>query len=86
LAKKRLPWGKDSGIIDCRKEENMPKIKEKAAAEYLGIPRTTLRTMRIVGEKRGKVPIPFYRFGVAAYYDKADLDAYLERSKVGAGE
>lgn len=58
------------------------RIKEKEAALYLGIPRSTLRTMRWNGERRGVIPIPFYRIGVAAYYDKADLDAYLNQCRV----
>lgn len=62
------------------------RIKEKQAAEYLGLPRTTLRTLRVNGLKRGTLAIPFYKIGVATYYDVSDLDAYLAACRVEAGE
>ena len=62
------------------------RIKEKEAAEYLGLPRTTLRTMRINGCKRGNLSIPHYRIGVLTYYDIADLDAYLASCRIDTGD
>ena len=62
------------------------RIREKDAATYLGIRRVTLRAMRVRGEKTGRVPIPFYRMGLLAYYDKADLDEYLRKTRVEASE
>jgi len=63
-----------------------PKLREKDAAIYLGLNRVTLRAMRLRGEKAGRAPIPYYRIGVVVYYDRKDLDFYIEKCRIGESQ
>jgi len=53
-------------------------LKTREAADYLGISTWTLR--RLMNE--GEIAYVKYRGG-AANFDPRDLDAYIERKKVG---
>jgi excisionase family DNA binding protein len=50
-------------------------VAAKAAANELGIPYTTLRDRTFAGD------IPVIKVGRAWYYDRKDLDAFIERHK-----
>lgn len=50
------------------------RMSEKEAAEYLGLNRQTLWFWR----KTGKYRVPFRLIGIRAWYEKEDLDKYLE--------
>lgn len=59
----------------------MTRLNRKQAAEFLGVSTETLRRW----EKEGEGP-PFYRLSEKKIrYEKADLEAFLEESRVDPG-
>lgn len=56
-------------------------LREREAADYVGINRYTFRGMRRRTTKYGQKWIPHYRMGVTIYYDSKDLDAWKESCK-----
>lgn len=57
-------------------ESNRPLLRAKAAADYLGI---TERHLRSLTERR---LIAFHKIGGLNMFDPADLDLYIEASRV----
>lgn len=73
-------YGQKSYALE-EKEINMRFLTETKAADYIGIPRLTLKAMRRKGEKDGSFPLPYYRIGVRPMYMLSDLEQYLESVK-----
>lgn len=57
----------------------MEKLNSKKAAEYLGIPESTLRTWR--KNKIPKLPFVQYRKGGRIYYATEELDKFIKKHK-----
>lgn len=58
-------------------------LKNRQAAEYLGLSESSLRQDRMNGPRKGRMsPIPFYRLGRAIRYRKAELDEWLKKHRV----
>ncbi len=64
-------------------KSNSQRLSSEQAAHYIGVTPKTLAQWRVTGRNR----IPYYKLGngprARVVYDVADLDAFLERSKVG---
>jgi excisionase family DNA binding protein len=58
------------------------RLNRAQASQYLGVPETTLRRWAI----RGYPNLPFLKLGGRVYYERADLDALVERSRVNPVE
>jgi predicted DNA-binding transcriptional regulator AlpA len=61
--------------------ENRPRIKEADASRYIGMSRPWLRLKRMSGQEGGP---PFIKISRSVVYDVRDLDAWLDRHRVGA--
>lgn len=54
-------------------------VRTPEAADYLGLSRATLNKDRVTG----LLGIPYAKLGRAVLYDLTDLDAFMERNKIG---
>jgi len=54
------------------------KLNTREAAEYLGVTKATLETWRCTKRQN----VPFYKVGSRVWYDRADLDVYLDTCRV----
>ncbi len=62
-------------------------LNEKAAAEYIGMSRATLRRSRIEGRRENRIDPPAYlKIGRAVRYLRVDLKAWLEKHRVDLTE
>lgn len=61
-------------------------LTESEAAKFLGVSQATLRIMRSLGERPGRMkPVPFFRMGARCIrYSLRDLHEYRESYRVGA--
>ena len=58
-------------------------LKEKEAAEYIGMSRSFLRQGRMNGYRESHTPTPpFIRIGCAIRYLKSDLDEWLQKNRI----
>jgi hypothetical protein len=57
-------------------------LKPRPAARYIMKSAGTLATWRCLGEPE----LPYYKINGVIYYDQADLDAFLDGSRVVPGE
>lgn len=85
--KSRLPHGAVSDMPDKRRHRASPpsepvadpqRLRVPQAATYLGVSERYVR--RLVAERR----VPFTKLGALVLFDRADLDALLERNRVEA--
>lgn len=65
--------------MDNQQIPRRPLLDTAEAARYLGINPRTLEWWRTTGRER----IPFVRAGRVIRYDVSDLDAWVERKRVG---
>jgi len=59
-------------------------MTEAKTADYIGIPRLTLKAMRRKGAIDGSFPIPYYRIGVRPMYLVEEVDKFLENARMDA--
>lgn len=59
-------------------------LSEAEAAEYLGVSKMTLRTMRSLGAREGRMkPVPYFKIGARCVrYSLVDLKAYRDSFRV----
>lgn len=62
-------------------DNNKPRLKEPEASRYTGMSRPWLRLKRMNGQEGGP---PYIKVGRSVLYDVRDLDAWLDRHRVGA--
>ncbi len=55
------------------------RLSRKHAARYIGVKSGTLA----VWATTGRYNLPYYQIGGLIYYDRNDLDAFLESRRVG---
>ena len=59
-------------------------LTENEAAPLIGFSVTSLRMWRHLDAKKGRAPrLPYLRLGRAIRYRPADIEAFLERGRVG---
>ena len=63
--------------------DDKPLLDERDAARYLNVSRVTLRRSRCYGKPDGPA---FIRMGRTIRYAAADLQAFIEKRRVGAAE
>jgi len=59
-------------------------LRQREAAQYIGLAESTLEKMRVTGKngRAGKAGQPFVRLGASAVgYDLRDLDDWIDRQK-----
>lgn len=61
-------------------------FNEKQAAEYTGYKPATFRQSRWTGQLGGLPAPTSIKIGRAVRYDRAELDAWIERIKLGASK
>jgi hypothetical protein len=67
-------------------QENRPPLKERAAAEYLGVSASYLRHSRVRGTTKCTDGPPYIKVGKAVRYLPQDLDSWLAARRRMPGE
>ena len=67
-------------------KDERPPLNEEAAAAYIGMSKSYLRTSRMRGSTKCKEAPPFVRIGHAVRYLPHDPDAWLASRRQSPGE